>query len=223
LTWTPGKAPSNSGNAAVDGSVTVVAPGELVVSDLVPPTTERTEVVHAKVVDTVRKVTAANQSVVASPVTSAVLVVPLASVEAPTPIENTIAANISAPLPSPLAAIQSETSVLTVSPTSTSEVIQATPVAPSQAKSSDPGAGLSLAALGNYKVTPVVSTAPASVKPSTNVLDELYRQLGATPLNGYNVDGTAGATTDESSDVWELEIFLADLDSQSNTDEVVPQ
>ena len=44
LTWTPGKAPSNSGNPAMDGSVTVVPASTSVVPEVVAPATSQPEV-----------------------------------------------------------------------------------------------------------------------------------------------------------------------------------
>ena len=66
LTWTPGMAPSNSGNAAIDGSVTVVPASASVVPAVVASVTSRPVVVQPKVVEPVRRVvpvTAASQPV----------------------------------------------------------------------------------------------------------------------------------------------------------------
>ena len=56
LTWTPGKAPSNSGNAAVDGSVTVVPATTPAVAEIVGSTSPGPAVVLPTVVEPVRRV-----------------------------------------------------------------------------------------------------------------------------------------------------------------------
>jgi hypothetical protein len=216
LTWTPGMAPSNSGNAAIDGSVTVVP----VLPTPVAPAQQRPVLVQPKVVEPVRRVTPVIQSELMSPATSAILVVPWTRVEVPTLIEDTVA-NPGALLSSSLAVVQPEASVVNVTLTVAPEVVPIANVATSPLKSSDPGVSLSLVAVGTNKAAPVVSAGPASTKPSTIVLDELYRQLGTAPGNGYNLGGSVDSSTAEWSDVWLVEMILADLDSRGNSDEPV--
>ena len=56
LTWTPGKAPSNSGNAAIDGSVTVVPASASVVPEVEAPATSSPVVATPRVIAPVRRV-----------------------------------------------------------------------------------------------------------------------------------------------------------------------
>ena len=101
LTWTAGMAPSNNGNPAIDGNVTVVPASASVVPDVVAPATSQPEVVKPKVIEPVRRVvpvTVVSQPVTttAVPGTSVTLVVPLVSVETPSPAAETVIANVSA-------------------------------------------------------------------------------------------------------------------------------
>jgi hypothetical protein len=228
LTWTPGKAPSNSGNAAVDGSVTVVPASAPVVTETgVPVPTPPSPVVELPpVIAPVRRVvpvTRVSQPVAttAASGTSITLVVPL-SIETSTPAADTFVANVSPLLQSQATVVQPEAMVLTnavtVSPGLAAEAVPLANVSPSMARSADPGASLSLAALGTNKTVPVASTGTSNSKPATSALDEMYRQLstlfGTPSVNGYNLGLGGEDTTEGLPNIWDLESILADRDDQ---------
>ena len=175
--------------------------------------------------DPVRKVTPVlatppSPLVPTAPWTSVSLIVPAASVEAPTSAEEAIVTNAGSLLPSPVALAQPEASIVSapvaVSLALAPEVLPVASASPSLTRSPDLGASLSLVALGTNKVVPAASTGPASVKSSTSVLDEMYRQLGtmeSVPLvNGYSRGATEEWTIEELAEVWDLEYMLADED-----------
>ena len=231
LTWTPGKAPSNSGNAAIDGSVTVVPVSDPVISDVVAPVTSRPVVVLPKVVEPVRKiasVTAENHPVAATtatPGTSVNPVVSLVGIETPLAAE-TVVANVGSLFQSSVALVQPETAVIsypmTGSPMLAAEAAPFATVAPNPARTVDSGASLSLAALGTNKAVAVVPPGTSSARTSTSVLDEMYRQLnllGTLPVNGINLGVGGDDGTEELPDVWGLEGILADVDGRRNSDD----
>jgi hypothetical protein len=73
-----------------------------------------------------------------------------------------------------------------------------------------------MVAVGANKATPIAPLETSSIKSSTNVLDEMYRQLGMTlgaaSVSGYNLGATDVDSSEELADVWGLEEILADLD-----------
>jgi hypothetical protein len=200
LTWTPGKAPSNSGNAAIDGSVTVVS-----LSDAAPASvdtaTQPSAAVQPKVMFPVRRVLPVSQAVPTS-VTIGIPAVPLVGgvgfME-----EATVVTSVS-----PLLPVVGEVSGITAPvPVSAGETL---PGVTSASKLADPGASLSLAAVGRNTLAPLGTS---SGKTSTGVLDEVYRQmtiLGASAVNGINLDAGGDDSVDELADVWGLEGLLTD-------------
>jgi hypothetical protein len=127
-----------------------------------------------------------------------------------------VAANVS-PLVPAIVSIQQGTPI--GSPAATAMVadpVTVTAGAPAVARIADPGVSLSLAA---NKASPIMSMGPASGKNSTNMLDEVYRQLGAVvgvSQSGWNV-GISGEDTTE--DWWYLESALIDLEVGKKSDE----
>ena len=213
LTWTPGKAPSNSGNAAVDGSVTVVTPSIPTDPTGAVSTTSSPVVVQPRIVEPVRRVTPVSSLPVASELgavsgTSASLVLPMVSVEAVTPAVETGVSNMSS-------LVQTETSEATV----TTGLVQVGSAASSLTKLSDPGAALSLATMATNKA----ATGSSSVKTSTSILDEVYRQLGTTQVapapNSASLNHTADDASEELPDVWDLESLLLDQILGDNSEE----
>ena len=203
LTWTPGKAPSNSGNASIDGSVLVVAPTAPVVAEPVASAPQSPVVVPPRVIEPVRRIT----PVASMPVTN---VVPASAVNdvASTSVEETVVTTVSPLQPSAVVSGQPVTfpanSVVTVMP---AELASVTNVS-NQVKLSDPGVSLSLVALETSKAVPTASTGTSNVKATTSVLDEMYRQFGSAPgtsqMNGWN----AGASGDDAVDVWSDAVYL---------------
>ena len=230
LSWTPGMAPTNFGNAAVDGSVTVVPTAAPVVPEAVVPSAPRPVVVLPKVIEPVRRVaplTAVSKPVTttAVPVASSVsLVAMLASGEAPTLAEETAVANVSPLLQSQIVLIQPEATVVgnqvTGSPGLAPEAGQFASVSAGTTRASDPGASLSLVAIGTNKAASTTS----SLKTSTSVLDEMYRQLGvtpgATPVNGTYLGAGGKDDAEEMLDVWFLDDSVVDLEIWQGRKEV---
>ena len=114
LTWTPGMAPSNRGNAAIDGSVTVVPASASVVPEVVAPATSRPAVEQPKVVEPVRRVTPVSQTLPTTTVTIIGLVVPVGNNEGSTLAAEVVASNASPLLASPGAPVQPETGFVTI-------------------------------------------------------------------------------------------------------------
>ena len=185
LTWTPGKVPSNSGNAAIDGSVTVVPEAVPVMPTSLASAQQPPVVIQPKVVEPVRKVTsltAVNQpaATTAAPGTSVTLVASLMSIETPLATAETVVANVSPSLQSSVALVQPESAVMSYPVTGSSmlaaEAAPIATVASSPARTVDPGASLSLAVLGTSKGIAVTPLGTSSVRTSTSVLDDVYRQ-----------------------------------------------
>jgi hypothetical protein len=222
LTWTPGLAPSNSGNAAVDGSVTVVAPVAPVVSEPVVPATQQAVMVRPKVVETVKRVIALSPStmVPSTPVsqvvgkadTSGTSVSPVPSfvnegATVPLAIEDAVVNSV-VPLTITAATIQPGTSVNVVATVAPSEMATIASAAPSLTRAEDPGASLSLVAPVMNRSVPTGSAGTSNTKPSTIALDEMYRQFGtlpAVPMANDDLWLSDEETTDDSPDVWDLE------------------
>ena len=229
-------APSNSGNPAINGSVTVI-PVASVVSATETPVAITLTVVQPHIIQPVPKVMPAS-SATAVPVTpvnqaeagtgiietSVSLVSPLVTDNSGSVMVMMVAGNeIALPM---VAAVQSGTSVTNVPATvALPETAQVASGAASLTRLDDNGASLSLAALGANNVVPAVSVVTRTIKPSTSTLDEMYRQLGNqvgfSSANGFNTGTVAVGTTDEWSDPWELETILADLDAQRKSDDVL--
>ena len=215
LTWTPGKAPSNSGNAAIDGTVTVV-PATIPVTSVPAAVESQTAVVvPPRVIEPVRRVTPVSSIQVgqsaASTGTSVSLV--LAGGTGATPVVELVLTNVS-PLPSLAASVQPEANPMSAASTVATEVVPLANGAPSITKVADPGAALSLAALSTNKVSSVALPESSSVKSSTSMLDEMYRQLGtvlAVPSGyGYNLGASGGESSGELDNVWDIDELLAD-------------
>lgn len=219
LTFTPGKAPSNSGNAAVDGSVTVVSPTASTAPEAVAATTHGQSVVVGKSVSAVRRATVVSSTPTSNavqPETSVNVLMPLASVVAPTSVVEVVVTNMSGAVASVVVIVQPDVSVannpLTVSPVSVPEVTPLASIGQGANRSADPAASLSVAALSTNKVVATASTTPTNVKTPMTVLDEMYRLLGTMPNvplgSGYDV---AAAGDDELlADPWELDYLLDD-------------
>ena len=221
--------PSNSGNAAVDGSVTVVPVAAPVVPESVVVAPRYSEVAAPKIIEPVRRAasvlsTAANPPTAAASGTSVSHIAPFVNAEAVTLGETTLVGTASGLFSSALGPVQPEASVVsgpvTVSITVAPEV---TSVAPSLTKAGDLGASLSLVAQGTNRMVAVAPTVTSSARTSTNVLDELYRQLGtflsASLAAGTNLGVTSEDTTDELANVWDLEsLFL--VGTPENSDEL---
>jgi hypothetical protein len=214
LTFTPGMAPTNSGNAAIDGSVTVVpvttpALAESVVSDQRRPSV----VAQPRVVVPVRRVTPVSQptETTAVPVINVSIPLPTANNEALA--SDTIVTMVTLPLPA-----STETSIVTAPPmVSTAPIVsasdsalsaQGTSVLPYATRAVDSGTALSLAALGSNKasVVPTITPAPAPTgRTLTNVLDEVYRQMSVLPAKDFILLFDGDDTSDEMSDLWDPE------------------
>jgi hypothetical protein len=214
LTWTPGKAPSNSGNPAVDGTVTVTPATLPVASAPVTPTTPPV-VTPVRVVEPVRRVApvtslpAASLGAVSG--TSASLLPPVVNVETALSAVEIGFANVSS-------LVQPANSEVTP----TSELVSVGSAASSLTKLSDPGAALSISAIGTNKAaTP--STGNANGKASTSVLDEVYRQLGtmlvAPAPNGASLNLVGSDSSEELLDVWEMDSLLLDPILGDNAEE----
>ena len=230
LTWTPGMAPSNSGNPVIDGSVTVVVP---LMATVPSPVDTTHPAVPPEVVEPLRKVRA--PSLTSGPVTSMTrpsasptisetgvsLVVPLVNDAATISVEETVISNTGA-LPSPMSA-QPEITILSVSaPVVLAEFAQVANMVPSSTKVEDSGASLCLVAVGTNKGNSTGSIASPNVRSVTSVLDEMYRQLSvmAETISVNGASAVAGfGTTEEDLDVWGLEEFLAELDPRNRTAE----
>jgi hypothetical protein len=212
LTFTPGMVPSNSGNAAIDGSVTAVTlPGSSVVAQPVVAPKHTSGVVVSRVGVSVHpvtpvRVTSANTT--PTPVALAGVDTLVTVISVDTTVITSDAAmvnnnNLSTPAMPPMAS-----AVVTVAP----EAMSLTAVATSTAKPADSSVSLSLAAVGTNKAAGAASTPTTTGKASTVVLDEVYRLLGTASLNGI-VAGTDGDDAgDAISDLWDLESLLNDQD-----------
>ena len=111
LTWTPGMAPSNSGNAAIDGSVTVVPATTVpVVPASAIPAPQQPLLIQPKVVEPVRKVTRGSQSLATNSVTIVNVGIPVVSITVPNPMEEMIVSGVSLILPSSVLVGQAEAS-----------------------------------------------------------------------------------------------------------------
>jgi hypothetical protein len=215
LTWTPGMAPSNAGNPAVDGTLTVVpAP----VSQLLPagpPVTQTKEPGLPKVIVPLKRIVpvaspTVGQRTQAETTASANRVptdVDTASLAAESIIGGVSASTSSVFLVQPEAFVT--TAAIDVSPTPSSDLGSSVTTA---AKSSDSGAALSLAAQAANKLAPVASAGSLNVKTPASALDEVFRQLGV--LAAYQVNGNQGVssvvTTEDWSDVWDFAYLMAD-------------
>jgi hypothetical protein len=219
LTWTPGKAPSNDGNPAVDGTVTVVADttpaGEIVAS------TPKSSVAPTLVTPVRRAnpLKVANSSAPPPPVLSTDVTVSSEFVVTANTTEEVVATTVS-PLSFPLAPTAVEASVATmpsaVSPRLASDVVETVSLMSSVARAADAGASLSVAVFSTNKVGAVTSPESSSVKNSTGVLDEMYRQLGAAlagpPRYDYYLGVNGGEASDAADNMWVLEDYLIDQD-----------
>jgi hypothetical protein len=212
LTFTPGMVPSNSGNPAIDGSVSVVSPIAVAPPAAVAVTTH-SQSTASKLSVTVRRVAVSSSAstAVVQPETVNIFVVPSASASSALLAEEAAAAAISVVTVQPEATVVS--TPLTVSPAAAGESAPTTSAAAGAVRSADPGASLSLAAQGASKITVTALAGPATVRSPTAVLDEVYRLLSAmsnTPLgSGYDI------TTDDRellADSWEPGDILEDLD-----------
>ena len=227
LTWTPGKAPSNSGNVAIDGSVMVVPASASVVPEVEAPVTSRPVVVQPRVIAPVRRVIPViGVTSVASPAVNQIgvgeasvsLVVPLVSNVASTAVEGPAVITMGL-LQSVATTVQPGTATIgvaaAVAPT---EIVPTASILPSPGRSADSGASLSLVAVGTNKLVPTTATGTASVKASTSALDEMYRLLG-TPLMNGNAGVAGGDTMEELIDSWDLESLVLGMASGDNSDE----
>ena len=229
LTFTPGMVPSNSGNAAIDGTVNVVAqtaPAEVEAS---APQSQRPVVVLPTVVVPVPRVTPAIRpvaQVVAVPanVVTTMISTTTASVEVATVSMETIISTVS-PLMTSATEVVGTSATVTIAPTVVLETVPT--MASSATRVTDPGAALSLAAVGTNRAMPVALATMSSGKTTTSVLDEMYRELGTmsgvSAGNAY-YNGNAGDDSLEAlPDVWDLEYNLFDMDFTEKSADQDPQ
>jgi hypothetical protein len=200
LTFTPGKVPSNSGNAAVDGTVTVVPVTDTsTVATTTSDNSQHSAPVQPRSSVSVRRVTPISQ--------------PLMKTVTETVIDLGMPASSLTPTLMGLAQVapttdsQPATTTAQVQP----EFSMATVIAPDATRSADAGASLSLTAQGLNK--PATSTATSIAKPATTALDEVYRTLGSQPesasLNGLNLAAGTDATEDAPLDLlWDTDSIL---------------
>ena len=96
------------------------------------------------------------------------------------------------------------------------EVVQSAILGSGMSRVGDSGASLSLAVLSTNKVGPVTLPELSSVKSSTTLLDEMYRQMGtvlAGPSGpGYNLGISGAESSGDLDSVWDLEEYLVELD-----------
>ena len=229
LTWTPGKAPSNNGNAAVDGSVTVVPVAAPVTPTLV---TTAPASVLPKVVQPVRKVISVKAAppvpvTPGSSVLTATAAADAALSQVPPLVEPvTVTAMEEASVPFVVVSVQPGATVVNAAATvAPPEFVQIANAAPSIPRSPDSGASLSLAAVATNRAIGFASTGTSGVKASTSVLDEMYRQfntlLGVPVANGYNLGATSDGMTDALPYLWDLESLLLDQESDGKPEESV--
>jgi hypothetical protein len=222
LTWTAGKAPSNAGNPAIDGSVSVV-PEAVSTSAAISqaPASEPTAHVSPKVRVSARSV----------PPTLVPIINPTdeANTIGGSSDEPVVIAATTAPLQSGAADIGVVQSVVNIPP-QTAVSVAATPAAtvdtvPTSsllAKVSDPSAALSLAAQGaNHN--PASTGTATSVKPLTSVLDEIYShqnsESGGPMSNYWTGSELESDTIEESLDPWYLASVLMQQDSNESGNE----
>jgi hypothetical protein len=175
--------------------------------------------VQPRVIEPVHRVTPAPTAPVTKSATSGTsdsLVVSISSIEALAPSAGTALALVSPLSASPVVLAQPESIVAIPAATAAPEVV------PSTSRATDPGAALSLMSMGTNKVVATPSTAPATVKTSTNALDELYRLLG-TPFMNSNAGVSGGDSTDELTNGWDLESFLLGMAVSDSSDELVSE
>jgi hypothetical protein len=212
LPFTAGMVPTNSGNAAIDGTVTVVPAAETISSTVVfqDPSTRLTQ---TRVAVSVRHVTPASQ-----PATATVAVIPMTAVTISVPsvaIEETVVVSVSAPAPSAAEFFMTTAGTATVP---LSEATATLSVAGSSAKVVDPGAALSLSAVGTNRTLPVAASSVSAKEPSTMMLDEMYRILGSlqpeSSVLGYTPRSGDADSAEEVFDTWSVEDLLGDLGDQ---------
>jgi hypothetical protein len=215
LTWTPGMAPSNSGNAAIDGTVLVEAPTTPVDAKTVVAPAQSPIVLLPRLGESVRRVlpvigvisntlSPAKQAGGGDPSVS--LVAPLVSNVAVTAVEEPAVVTTGA-LQSTLATVQPGFSNLGVAAAITPVEV----IAPSAMKSADSGASLSLVTMGSIKLISTPATATTSIKTSISALDEMYRLLG-TPLIVSYAGAADRDAVEELAEVGDLETMLLALD-----------
>jgi hypothetical protein len=211
LTWTPGREPSNRGNPAIDGSVSVVPPATPAVVETVSSHSPSPAVGLSRVVEPLRRLaptvaTATNVStasalVVTAAPTEDLVVISAGALAPPPPVTMQLEAN---PAINPIVDAQALAS----------EAVQAISLVPVVPRITDPGASLSVAALGTSKFGTVVSPGTSSVKASTTVLDEMYRQFDSLPpisvRNGYDVATGGTESVEEVDEVWGFEEMLGE-------------
>jgi hypothetical protein len=215
LTFTPGKVPSNSGNAAVDGSVTVVP--ATVGNAGVVSTTQQSTAGKSGSVAVVKRVTPVRQPAAKTASTTVDLVTPLVSSGGANLVDEAVAAAAGIQPSTVVALSQPDTTIAmampNVSPLPAVETVQSPNLAGNATRSVDADASLSVAAVGTNRTAPVAATGTASNKASTNALDEVYRLMGTASGVAPTVGGDhelAGDSGMELSDMWDLEYILSD-------------
>jgi hypothetical protein len=218
LPFTAGMSPTNSGNAAIDGSVTVVPVAAPVVTEPVITKPEHPVNGGSKSVVSVRRVTSTTPtSSAAESVVSVVM--PLVSDVGPR-VDETVATDVGPLTAAPVVIVQPDMAIapISVSAGVAMETVQVTNVG-STSHGGD-AASLSLAAVGTNRTTSVAATGSSTGKMPTNVLDEMYRLLGTgTQIPGSNPASGGDDAADEMADVWDLEYSLFDLDISGKTDD----
>jgi hypothetical protein len=211
LTWTPGKVPSNSGNPAIDGSVSVVTPAAPTTVEQAT-TTSTSRVVHATTVS-VRsgvqttpavQVVSVSFEVTALGRTNVLTVGDLGTsvVEAPAGVPSSEVANITAPVQAVASVVSAAVTVGPVEQT------------PSGIRNGDAGVSLSLLAQGTNRSAATVSVGNQATKASTTALDEMFRLAQALP--GAPVAGSssnADDSGDDFSDAFDVGYLLLEQDS----------
>ena len=217
LTWTPGMAPSNSGNAAVDGSVTVVPVTTPTASESIVAGTKPSVTVEPKVIVPVRRVTPVSQPVSTLESTTSVSIT-VSSLGGGGMVTETVTLTVN-----PVLTASAETSIVTapvsISVSDSMASVQVPGLTSSLSRAADPAAiSLSLAALATNKVAPS-GTGTSNGKTSTSVLDDVYHLLGTMPAaNGYLAVVGGEDTTGMVIDMWNLDGILDDLDSDTKSE-----
>ena len=207
LTWTTGFAPSNSGNPAIDGSVTAVTPSSEEAAPIVSAPSSPV-VTQPKVIQPVRRVTPVPVSqpvaVTPTPAPSVSLVLTIVNAEVATSVVTNVSAVVSV---TEEISQQSVTFVVNVTiPVSPSEILQGANGSFNPTRSADAGASLSLAVQGTSRTPAVASTGTSNAKASTSALDEVYSQAISSRLNGLVAGVTDDDTTDEWFDLWNMDL-----------------
>jgi hypothetical protein len=233
LTWTAGMAPSNEGNPAIDGSVTVVSADASANSEAAIATAPAVKaqparvasLVHVRSSAAVRPTPAVSQQPVAALAadSSTISIDPSAHLAASIQVEEAV---VSSAMPQQTLSLTAGASPTMTSGYVTTVVVPA--AAPESLRTQNPArseesiASLSVSVLGTNKVFSVASSGTSNGRTSTSAMDEMYRQFGAswgaTAASGCNLGGGYDDTA-ESLEAWLLEDIVADIERWRNLDD----